>query len=108
MAWLARVWLTAALAWLLKRSIGFTVFVALSLLLIINQGYWEETTETLALVLSAAAVCMVVGVPIGVAAAHRPWQPRKGLGGCARCPRSAARGRDRPRAAFSTRPVLRA
>ncbi|MDF1732065.1 MAG: choline ABC transporter permease subunit [Minwuia sp.] len=65
--------LVAALAWLLKRSIGFTVFVALSLLLIINQGYWEETTETLALVLSAAVVCMVVGVPIGVAAAHRPW-----------------------------------
>ncbi len=65
--------LVTALAWLLKRSIGFTVFVALSLLLIINQGYWEETTETLALVLSAAVVCMVVGVPIGVAAAHRPW-----------------------------------
>ena len=65
--------LVTALAWLLKRSIGFTVFVALSLLLIINQGYWEETTETLALVLSAAVVCMAVGVPIGVAAAHRPW-----------------------------------
>lgn len=65
--------LVTVLAWILKRSIGFTVFVALSLLLIINQGYWEETTETLALVLSAAVVCMVVGVPIGVAAAHRPW-----------------------------------
>src|SRR3546814_19799277 len=37
------------------------------------MGYWEETTETLALVLFATATCMVVGVPIGIAAAHRPW-----------------------------------
>jgi glycine betaine/proline transport system permease protein len=45
----------------------------LGLLLILNQGYWEETTETLALVLSATAVCMGVGVPVGIAAARRPW-----------------------------------
>src|SRR5690606_25055338 len=38
----------------------------------INQGYWTETTETLALVIGATAVCMAVGVPLGVAAAHRP------------------------------------
>ncbi|WP_417517317.1 choline ABC transporter permease subunit [Minwuia sp.] len=65
--------LVAALAWVLKRSILFSGFVAVSLLLIINQGYWIETTETLALVLSSAVVCMAVGVPLGVAAAHRPW-----------------------------------
>ena len=41
-------------------------------LFILNQGYWEETTESLALVLSACVVCMAVGVPIGIAAAHRP------------------------------------
>ncbi|ANK80069.1 MAG: choline ABC transporter permease subunit [Rhizobiales bacterium NRL2] len=64
---------TGVLAWALKRSIAFTAFVVLSLLLIINQDYWEETTETLALVLSAALVCMAAGVPLGVAAAHRPW-----------------------------------
>lgn len=61
-----------ALSWLLRRSWLFTVFVAGGLLLIINQGYWEETTETLALVLAASSVCMAVGVPIGIAAAHRP------------------------------------
>jgi glycine betaine/proline transport system permease protein len=43
------------------------------MLLIINLGYWEETIETLALVVFATAVCMVVGVPLGIAAAHRPW-----------------------------------
>ena len=62
-----------ALAWWLRQSALFCIFVFLGLLLILNQGYWEETTETLALVLSATAVCMGVGVPIGIAAARRPW-----------------------------------
>ena len=62
-----------ALAWFLRRSVGLAVFTGLSLLLIINQGYWKETTETLALVISAAVICMAVGVPIGIAAARRPW-----------------------------------
>ncbi len=61
------------LAYLVRRSVPFAIFVVLSLLLIINQGYWRETTETLALVLSATFVCMAVGVPVGIAAAHRPW-----------------------------------
>ena len=63
----------AALAFWLRRSIGLTVFVVIGLLLIINQGYWEETTETLALVLASSVVCMGFGVPIGIAAARRPW-----------------------------------
>ncbi|MHA7774414.1 choline ABC transporter permease subunit [Roseibium sp. M-1] len=62
----------AALGYVVHRKITFVLFVAVSLLLIINQGYWEQTTETLALVVASAAVCMVMGVPIGVMAAHRP------------------------------------
>ena len=61
-----------ALGWWLKRNLVFPLFVGLSLLLIVNQGYWKETTETLSLVIAASLVCMVFGVPIGVAAAHRP------------------------------------
>ncbi|MEM7720265.1 MAG: choline ABC transporter permease subunit [Pseudomonadota bacterium] len=61
-----------ALTWALQRSWKTCVFVALGLLFIVNQGYWEETTESLTLVLSACVVCMLVGVPIGIAAAHRP------------------------------------
>jgi glycine betaine/proline transport system permease protein len=60
-------------AWRRRRSIGFAIFTAASLLLIVNLGYWEETTETVALVLASATVCMSVGVPIGIAAARRPW-----------------------------------
>ncbi|NNU81175.1 choline ABC transporter permease subunit [Halovulum dunhuangense] len=65
--------LVAALAWYLRRSTAFTAFTLLGLLLIINQGYWEETTETLALVLSSTAICMGLGVPIGILAARRRW-----------------------------------
>ncbi|WP_299474805.1 choline ABC transporter permease subunit [uncultured Roseibium sp.] len=64
--------LAVALGYAVHRKIAFAAFVAIALLLILNQGYWEETTETLALVLAAAVVCMVVGVPVGVLGAHNP------------------------------------
>ena len=63
----------AALAWWLHRSLGLVALIVFSLLLVINLGYWEDTIETLALVVFATVVCMLVGVPVGIAAAHRPW-----------------------------------
>ncbi|MTI15808.1 choline ABC transporter permease subunit [Rhodobacteraceae bacterium RKSG542] len=69
---LAIVAVAVALSFFVRRSVIFSIFVGLSLLLIINQGYWEETTETLALILSATFVCMLIGVPIGVVCAHHP------------------------------------
>ena len=60
------------ITWALQRSWQTCLFVALGFLFILNQGYWEETTESLTLVLSACLVCMAVGVPIGIFAAHRP------------------------------------
>ncbi len=62
----------AALAWLLRRSWKLALFVALALLFIMNQGYWLATLETLSLVLVAAILSTLIGVPIGIAAAHRP------------------------------------
>ncbi|MCB1490640.1 MAG: choline ABC transporter permease subunit [Rhodobiaceae bacterium] len=70
---LAVVAIVTIVSYLVRRSILFSIFVALGLLLIINQGYWEETTETLALVLASSVVCMGVGIPVGIAAARRPW-----------------------------------
>ncbi|MEO0691841.1 MAG: choline ABC transporter permease subunit [Pseudomonadota bacterium] len=61
-----------ALTWVLQRSWKTCLLVALGFLFILNQSYWEETTESLTLVLSACVVCMGIGVPIGIAAAHRP------------------------------------
>ncbi|MEN9060440.1 choline ABC transporter permease subunit [Ponticoccus litoralis] len=56
----------------LHRSWQVPLMVGLGFLFILNQGYWEETTESLTLVLSACVVCMGLGVPIGIAVAHRP------------------------------------
>ncbi|WP_149755838.1 choline ABC transporter permease subunit [Roseivivax sediminis] len=61
-----------ALAYALQRSWKVALFVGLGFLFVLNQDYWEETLESLTLVLSACVVCMGVGVPIGIAAAHRP------------------------------------
>ncbi|NVK40140.1 MAG: choline ABC transporter permease subunit [Oceanospirillaceae bacterium] len=67
------VLITAALAWLLHRSIGLVVFVVVSLLLILNLGYWQEMLETFVLVLTATALSVLIGIPVGILAAHRPW-----------------------------------
>ncbi|GAD54067.1 choline ABC transporter permease subunit [Limimaricola cinnabarinus] len=60
------------LTWALHRRWQPALLVTLGFLFVLNQGYWEETTESLTLVLSACVVCMGVGVPIGIAVAHRP------------------------------------
>ena len=61
-----------AMTWALQRNWKVCLGVLLGFLFILNQGYWEETTESLTLILSACVVCMGLGVPIGIAAAHRP------------------------------------
>ena len=61
-----------AITWGLQRNWKTCLFVALGFLFILNQDYWEETTESLTLVLSACVFCMAIGVPIGIATAHRP------------------------------------
>lgn len=62
----------AALTWALQRNWKTPLFVVVGFLFILNQDYWEETMQSLTLVLSACVVCMGIGVPIGIAAAHRP------------------------------------
>ncbi|MDM9645010.1 MULTISPECIES: choline ABC transporter permease subunit [unclassified Rhizobium] len=62
-----------AIAYWLRRSVVVAVFTCLGLLFIMNQGYWKETTATLALVLASTFVSMIVGIPLGIAAARRPW-----------------------------------
>ena len=63
----------ALLGGVLRRSVGFALFTGAGLVLILNLGFWEQTTETLALVLTATGVCMGLGVPVGIAAARRAW-----------------------------------
>ena len=64
--------LIAAAAYWLHRSWKISLFIVLSMLLIVNLGYWKDTMETLSLVIWATVLCVVIGVPIGILAAHRP------------------------------------
>ncbi|MDO5528786.1 MAG: choline ABC transporter permease subunit [Paracoccus sp. (in: a-proteobacteria)] len=61
-----------ALTWILQRRLVPVAIVGAGFAFILNQGYWTETMQTLTLVLVACILCMGVGVPIGIAAAHRP------------------------------------
>ncbi len=58
--------------WLLQRNWKTCLLVLLGFLFIVNQGYWKNTAESLTLILASCVVCMAAGVPIGIAAAHRP------------------------------------
>ncbi len=64
--------LFVALTWTIQRNWRPCLLVFLGFLFILNQGYWEETMESLTLVAFACLTCMAIGVPIGIAAAHRP------------------------------------
>jgi glycine betaine/proline transport system permease protein len=61
------------IAYAIRRSWKLAVFVILALLFILNQGYWTATMETLSLIIFATVISMLIGVPIGIACAHRPW-----------------------------------
>jgi glycine betaine/proline transport system permease protein len=62
----------AAATWFFRRSVPLALGVLLGLLFIINQGLWKETIQTLVLVVSATALSMAGGVPLGIWAAHKP------------------------------------
>jgi len=63
---------TAVFAWRMQRSWALAAFVIAALLLIMNQGYWQQTLETLSLVLVSTLAATLIGVPLGIASAHRP------------------------------------
>ena len=65
--------LFCALAYLFHRSVGLSFLILFSFLIIINLGLWVETLQTLVLVLFAAFFSVIVGIPIGILAARKPW-----------------------------------
>ena len=65
--------ITAAIAWYLHRKLSLEIFVVAALLTILNLGYWQEMLETFVLVFAATTISVLIGVPVGIMAAHRPW-----------------------------------
>ena len=48
----------------------FAIFAALSLISIDLVDLWEETMTTLAMIFTAVIFCMIIGIPIGIAASR--------------------------------------
>ena len=51
---------------------GVALFTLLGMYLIHNLGYWEPTMDTLALVITAVFIALLIGVPLGIWAAKSP------------------------------------
>ena len=61
--------LLAILAWY-KSGKGVCIFTILGLLLIWGMGFWNETMQTLALVLSSTIIALIMGLPLGIWSAN--------------------------------------
>lgn len=62
-----------AIAYWLHRNWMLVAGVVAGLLLILNLGFWDEMIETLVLVLYATLFSLLIGIPLGIYAARRPW-----------------------------------
>jgi glycine betaine/proline transport system permease protein len=58
------------LAWKVSRW-RLALFTVVGLLLIYNLGYWEEMIETLAIVLTAVFISIIIGIPLGIWASQK-------------------------------------
>jgi glycine betaine/proline transport system permease protein len=67
---LALVAVFTALAWLATRGRGLPTFTALAFLLLLSMGRFDEAMQTLALVLVATVLAVLVGIPFGIFAAR--------------------------------------
>ncbi len=53
--------------WLVSKKVA--LFTLLGLMFIYNIGLWKVSMETLALVIGAVALCILIGIPLGILAA---------------------------------------
>jgi len=67
-AWLLALALIALSTW--RVGWAFGLFAVLALGTLIGMGLWEETVQTLALVLAATTVALIIGLPLGIAMAR--------------------------------------
>ncbi|MBR41814.1 MAG: glycine/betaine ABC transporter [Acidiferrobacter sp.] len=55
------------------KTYSFAGMTALGFMLIDNMMLWEATMESLALIFGAAAVSLIIGIPIGILMAYSRW-----------------------------------
>ncbi|MFP4545295.1 MAG: ABC transporter permease [Methanomassiliicoccales archaeon] len=62
----AMIIVIALVAFVISRKFILSVLSIFALLLLSNMGLWSLAMETLSLVLVAALVCLIVGIPVGI------------------------------------------
>ncbi len=70
--WFVVAFLFIALAWA-YTGVGTTVFVSLSLGFLALFELWQVAMQTMALVVVSTALCVIVGLPVGVWMAKNKW-----------------------------------
>lgn len=70
--WFVIAFLFIALAWS-YTGVGTTVFVSLSLAFLALFELWQVAMQTMALVVVSTALCVIVGLPVGVWMAKNKW-----------------------------------
>lgn len=70
--WPVIAFLFIALAWAFAGP-GTTIFVAASLAFLAVMELWQIAMQTMALVVVSTAVCVVVGLPVGIWMAKNKW-----------------------------------
>jgi glycine betaine/proline transport system permease protein len=73
--WLITSTLLTLLAWYASGR-GLALFTVVGCWLIQSMGFWDPMIQTLALVLSATAFALLLGVPLGIASAASPMVDR--------------------------------
>lgn len=71
--WWAVVAVTIAIAWLVSRRIGLSLAMGALLCVIGVLGLWDAGMQTLALMIMAAGLSVVIGIPLGVLMARVDW-----------------------------------
>jgi glycine betaine/proline transport system permease protein len=65
--WFVMIPILVALTWFVARSVGVTVFVALSLLVFGLVDHYEVAMQTLSIIFVCTTISVAIGVPIGIA-----------------------------------------
>jgi glycine betaine/proline transport system permease protein len=71
MPWLVTMTIILALAWQLA-GLRVAIFTAAALAYLAVLGFWEKSLETVALLGTAAVLCLAVGIPLGIWCGRRP------------------------------------
>ena len=63
--WPLTIFVILLICWLASRSVIIVIGTLLSFLMIGYFGMWEDTMSTLAIILVATLLCILLGIPIG-------------------------------------------